>query len=193
MLGDSAKAEMSAELADLRAGIEAALAALKSELAAARADLHAARAELENFRTLHGVSEAAKSELAGRRASTEAAAAQRDADTPLTADGIPPSRSLEINTFSIVMTLPVVITAGWLSDWIGRKLLPRRFHGHLLEAPGSSQGLSLLGHDALRAGRASCPAGEMRLGFALFWTNSATSGSAICALLNTQPRLIQAH
>jgi len=75
-----------------------------------------------------------------------------------TADGIPPSRSLEINTFGMVMMLPVVITAGWLSDWIGRKLLPRRFHGHLLEAPGSSQGLSLLGHDALRAGRASCPA-----------------------------------
>jgi len=40
-----------------------------------------------------------------------------------TADGIPPSRSLEINTFSMVMTLPVVITAGWLSDWIGRKPL----------------------------------------------------------------------
>src|SRR5262249_45135359 len=40
-----------------------------------------------------------------------------------TADGIPPSRSLEINTFSMVMTLPMVITAGWLSDWIGRKPL----------------------------------------------------------------------
>jgi hypothetical protein len=39
-----AKMQRSAELADLRAGIEAALAALKSELAAARADLHAARA-----------------------------------------------------------------------------------------------------------------------------------------------------
>jgi len=40
-----------------------------------------------------------------------------------TADGIPPSRSLEINTFGMVMMLPVVITAGWLSDWIGRKPL----------------------------------------------------------------------
>jgi MFS transporter, MHS family, proline/betaine transporter len=40
-----------------------------------------------------------------------------------TADGIPPSRALEINTFSMVMTLPVVITAGWLSDRIGRKPL----------------------------------------------------------------------
>ena len=40
-----------------------------------------------------------------------------------TADGIPPSRSLEINSFSMVMTLPVVITAGWLSDRIGRKPL----------------------------------------------------------------------
>ena len=55
-----AKAEMSAQLADLRAGIEAALAALKGELAAARADLHAARAELENFRTLQAADGAAR-------------------------------------------------------------------------------------------------------------------------------------
>jgi MFS transporter, MHS family, proline/betaine transporter len=40
-----------------------------------------------------------------------------------TADGIPPSRSLEINTVSMVMTLPVVIASGWLSDRIGRKPL----------------------------------------------------------------------
>ena len=40
-----------------------------------------------------------------------------------TADGIPPSRSLEINSLSMVILLPVVITAGWLSDWIGRKPL----------------------------------------------------------------------
>src|SRR5215468_9238690 len=40
-----------------------------------------------------------------------------------TADGIPPSRSLEINTFSMVMSLPVVIAAGWLSDRTGRKVL----------------------------------------------------------------------
>jgi MHS family proline/betaine transporter-like MFS transporter len=40
-----------------------------------------------------------------------------------TADGIPPSRSLEINSLSMVILLPVVIVAGWLSDWIGRKPL----------------------------------------------------------------------
>src|SRR5262249_1576983 len=40
-----------------------------------------------------------------------------------TADGIPPSRSLEINTFSMVVSLPVRIAAGWLSDWVGRKPL----------------------------------------------------------------------
>jgi MFS transporter, MHS family, proline/betaine transporter len=37
------------------------------------------------------------------------------------ADGIAPSRSLEINSFSMVMLVPVVIGAGWLSDRIGRK------------------------------------------------------------------------
>ena len=40
-----------------------------------------------------------------------------------TADGIPPSRSLEINTLSMVVSLPVLISAGWLSDWVGRKPL----------------------------------------------------------------------
>src|SRR5215813_12561585 len=40
-----------------------------------------------------------------------------------TADGIPPSRSLEINTFSMVVSLPVLIAAGWLSDRLGRKPL----------------------------------------------------------------------
>src|SRR5262244_385876 len=40
-----------------------------------------------------------------------------------TADGIPPSRSLEINSFSMVMSLPVLIAAGWLSDRVGRKPL----------------------------------------------------------------------
>ena len=40
-----------------------------------------------------------------------------------TADGIPPSRALEINTFSMAISLPVLITAGWLSDRIGRKPL----------------------------------------------------------------------
>jgi MHS family proline/betaine transporter-like MFS transporter len=40
-----------------------------------------------------------------------------------TADGIPPSRSLEINSFSMSISLPVLIAAGWLSDRIGRKPL----------------------------------------------------------------------
>lgn len=40
-----------------------------------------------------------------------------------TADGIPPSCSLEINTVSMLIVLPVLIAAGWLSDQIGRKPL----------------------------------------------------------------------
>ncbi|HEY7580845.1 MAG TPA: MFS transporter [Acetobacteraceae bacterium] len=40
-----------------------------------------------------------------------------------TADGVAPSRSLEINSFSMVTSLPVLIAAGWLSDRIGRKPL----------------------------------------------------------------------
>src|SRR6516225_3703350 len=40
-----------------------------------------------------------------------------------TADGIPPSRSLEINSFSMAMSLPVLIATGWLSDQVGRKPL----------------------------------------------------------------------
>jgi MHS family proline/betaine transporter-like MFS transporter len=40
-----------------------------------------------------------------------------------TADGIPPSRALGINSFSMTMLLPVTIAAGWLSDRIGRKPL----------------------------------------------------------------------
>ena len=39
------------------------------------------------------------------------------------ADGIPPSRSLEINSFSMAISLPVLIATGWLSDRIGRKPL----------------------------------------------------------------------
>lgn len=38
-----------------------------------------------------------------------------------TADGIAPSRALEINSFSMVILVPVVIAAGWISDRIGRK------------------------------------------------------------------------
>jgi MFS transporter, MHS family, proline/betaine transporter len=40
-----------------------------------------------------------------------------------TADGIPPSRSLEINSFSMTMLLLLTMAAGWLSDRIGRKPL----------------------------------------------------------------------
>jgi MHS family proline/betaine transporter-like MFS transporter len=38
-----------------------------------------------------------------------------------TADGISPSRSLEINSVSMLVLLPILIAAGWLSDQIGRK------------------------------------------------------------------------
>jgi MHS family proline/betaine transporter-like MFS transporter len=40
-----------------------------------------------------------------------------------TADGIAPSRALEINSFSMAVLLPLVIAAGWLSDRVGRKPL----------------------------------------------------------------------
>jgi MFS transporter, MHS family, proline/betaine transporter len=40
-----------------------------------------------------------------------------------TTDRIPPSRSLEINSLSMMILLPVLIAAGWLSDRIGRKPL----------------------------------------------------------------------
>jgi MFS transporter, MHS family, proline/betaine transporter len=40
-----------------------------------------------------------------------------------TADGIPPSRALEINSFSMAMGLPILIAAGLLSDRFGRKRL----------------------------------------------------------------------
>jgi MFS transporter, MHS family, proline/betaine transporter len=40
-----------------------------------------------------------------------------------TADGIPPSRALEINSFTMAMSLPVLIAAGLLSDRFGRKPL----------------------------------------------------------------------
>jgi len=38
-----------------------------------------------------------------------------------TADGIPPSRALEINTTNMVVLLAIVPLAGWLSDRFGRK------------------------------------------------------------------------
>jgi len=38
-----------------------------------------------------------------------------------TADGIPPSRALEINTINMVVLLAVVVVGGWLSDRFGRK------------------------------------------------------------------------
>jgi hypothetical protein len=57
-----AKMQMSAELADLRTGIEAEWAALRSEFAAARAELRAARAELESLKMLRAADEAATSD-----------------------------------------------------------------------------------------------------------------------------------
>jgi MHS family proline/betaine transporter-like MFS transporter len=38
-----------------------------------------------------------------------------------TADGIAPARALEINTFSMVVSLPITLAAGWFSDRAGRK------------------------------------------------------------------------
>lgn len=40
-----------------------------------------------------------------------------------TVDGVAPARALEINTVSMLALLPVMITAGWLSDRIGRRPL----------------------------------------------------------------------
>ena len=39
------------------------------------------------------------------------------------ADGIPPAQALEINTISMIVLLPVMLAAGWLSDRFGRKPL----------------------------------------------------------------------
>ena len=39
------------------------------------------------------------------------------------ADGIPPAQALEINTISMIVLLPVMLAAGWLSDRYGRKPL----------------------------------------------------------------------
>jgi MHS family proline/betaine transporter-like MFS transporter len=40
-----------------------------------------------------------------------------------TADGIPPSHALEINSFSMALLIPVALAAGLLSDRFGRKPL----------------------------------------------------------------------
>jgi MHS family proline/betaine transporter-like MFS transporter len=40
-----------------------------------------------------------------------------------TADGLPPARALEINTFSMAMLIPLGFAIGWLTDQIGRKPL----------------------------------------------------------------------
>jgi len=39
------------------------------------------------------------------------------------ADGIPPAQALEINTISMIVLLPIMLAAGWLSDRFGRKPL----------------------------------------------------------------------
>jgi len=38
-----------------------------------------------------------------------------------TADGIAPARALEINSFSMAVLLPLILVAGWASDYVGRK------------------------------------------------------------------------
>src|SRR5689334_3467415 len=38
-----------------------------------------------------------------------------------TADGIAPAHALEINTISMFILLPVLVSAGWLSDRVGRR------------------------------------------------------------------------
>ena len=38
-----------------------------------------------------------------------------------TVDGIAPAHALEINTYSMLLTTPVSLAAGWASDYIGRK------------------------------------------------------------------------
>src|SRR5581483_6562915 len=37
------------------------------------------------------------------------------------ADGIPPARALGINTISMALLLPLMVTMAWLSDRVGRR------------------------------------------------------------------------
>src|SRR5262249_10683557 len=53
-----------------------------------------------------------------------------------TADGIPPSRSLEINTFSMVASLPVLIAAGWLRPPGQSQRARAASFNHLVDAHG---------------------------------------------------------
>ena len=59
-------------------------------------------------------------------------------------DGVSPARALEINTVSMVVLLPVMITAGWLSDRVGRR--PLMFGALVLGFAGALPFLWLMHH-----------------------------------------------
>jgi MFS transporter, MHS family, proline/betaine transporter len=61
-----------------------------------------------------------------------------------TADGIPPARALEINSFSMMVMMVVVIAAGFLSDWFGRK--PLLLLSSILGCVGALPSFWLLNH-----------------------------------------------
>ena len=69
-----------------------------------------------------------------------------------TADGIAPARALEINTFSMVVLLPIRIAAGWLSDRVGRK--PALLLATILGFVAALPLLWLMHHPSARAGPA---------------------------------------
>lgn len=59
-------------------------------------------------------------------------------------DGVPPARALEVNTVSMVALLPVMVTAGWLSDRVGRR--PLMFGALVLGFAGALPFLWLMHH-----------------------------------------------
>lgn len=59
-------------------------------------------------------------------------------------DGVAPARALEINTVSMVVLLPVMIAAGWLSDRVGRR--PLMFGALILAFAGAIPLLWLMHH-----------------------------------------------
>ncbi len=64
-----------------------------------------------------------------------------------TADGIPPSRALEINSFSMAILLVVVIAAGFLTDRFGRK--PLLLFASILGLVGALPLFWLLNHSSV--------------------------------------------